>query len=197
MIVASPFYYLRHGETDWNLAGKVQGSSDIPLNDTGRQQARVAAESLKGLGLTEICVSPLDRARETARIVNEKLNLPITEIRDLREAEWGPFEGGAFGEWMQEWLSGKSLEGAEDYNFFLRRCADAINQAISGRPGPVLIVAHGAVYWTIKHHIMGVAKERVREEANLPNSIPFFHDPVLEETGDWRITAINSPESGS
>ena len=85
---------IRHGQTDWNLAGRIQGSTDIPLNDTGRQQARDAAYALDGSRPTVMYSSDLRRANETARIIAEVhgWNDPHV-IVPLRERFYGDAEG--------------------------------------------------------------------------------------------------------
>lgn len=83
----------RHCETDWNARHKVQGRTDIPLNDKGRGQAAALAEKLRGLGVTRIVSSDLSRARETATIVGARLGVePETDER-LRECAFGLAEG--------------------------------------------------------------------------------------------------------
>ena len=72
-----PFWYLRHGETDWNAQGLSQGNVDIPLNPTGLAQARSAAARLRNRGIATIVSSPLSRARVTAEIAGEALSLPV------------------------------------------------------------------------------------------------------------------------
>lgn len=67
MLTASAFYYLRHGETDWNLARRIQGCSDIALNARGVAQAEAARDALRGCTIATICVSPLARARARPR----------------------------------------------------------------------------------------------------------------------------------
>lgn len=86
---------LRHGQTDWNLQGRIQGSSDIPLNDTGREQARDAGRRLRGRGVTKVVASPLVRASETARLAAEQLGLsgPDEHVPDLVERAYGIAEG--------------------------------------------------------------------------------------------------------
>src|SRR5258708_29195327 len=83
-----PFWYLRHGETDWNRQGLSQGNIDIPLNELGLAQAREAAQKLRNRGITSIVASPLSRPRVTAEIVAEALGLDVMIERDLREVSW-------------------------------------------------------------------------------------------------------------
>lgn len=184
MITARPFYYLRHGETDWNRQGRMQGSADIPLNDTGISQAERARDLLRDCGIDRIVCSPLQRARRTAEIVNQDLQLPITFIDDLREAGFGVNEGTLMGDWFHDWRAGAVIEGAEDCAVFIERSRRAINQAIEGEGTP-LIVAHGAVYWAIKKYC------RVFEDIPLPNSVPVFHEPMGRRNLPWRARMLD------
>jgi broad specificity phosphatase PhoE len=83
---------VRHGETDWNAAGRLQGHTDRPLSDYGREQARRLADELTGEEFEAIYASDLTRARETAEIVGERLHLPVVLDPDLREKNWGTWE---------------------------------------------------------------------------------------------------------
>ncbi|PWB96656.1 histidine phosphatase family protein [Salinibacterium hongtaonis] len=87
-------YLIRHGETDWNKTRRIQGRSDIPLNETGRRQALRAAAQLAGHHWDHIVASPLSRARETAQIIAHELGLaePIV-IPELVERNYGQAEG--------------------------------------------------------------------------------------------------------
>ena len=84
---------VRHGETDWNAAGRLQGHTDRPLNEYGRSQAEALAERLSADVIAAVYASDLARARETAVIVGARLGLPVTEHADLRERDWGNWEG--------------------------------------------------------------------------------------------------------
>jgi broad specificity phosphatase PhoE len=84
---------VRHGETDWNAEGRLQGHTDRPLNDFGRRQAKALAGRLEGDGITAVYASDLSRARETAEILAERLRLPVATDPDLRERNWGTWEG--------------------------------------------------------------------------------------------------------
>jgi broad specificity phosphatase PhoE len=84
---------IRHGETDHNADGMVQGRADIPLNDLGRRQAAALADSLRHTPVRAVYTSPLKRARETAAIVAAALDLPVTVEPDLIEMDVGRLEG--------------------------------------------------------------------------------------------------------
>ncbi|HET9147903.1 MAG TPA: histidine phosphatase family protein, partial [Acetobacteraceae bacterium] len=144
------FWYLRHGQTDWNAAGVSQGAVEVPLNETGRAQARAAASILAGRGIVEIIASPMGRARETAEIVNQVLNLPLSFEPELREVRFGEQEGQKLAPWFQDWLDGKvTPPGAESFAELSARAEHAMSRVLA-RPGPVLIVAHGAIFRAIR-----------------------------------------------
>lgn len=85
---------IRHGQTDWNKAGRLQGQVDIALNETGREQAQAAARSLEGQGFTRVVTSPLGRALETGSIIAAHLGLPEpTTDAGLVERAYGELEG--------------------------------------------------------------------------------------------------------
>jgi probable phosphoglycerate mutase len=86
-------YIARHGETDWNKMNKIQGRTDIPLNETGLQQAQDLARSLEDVKIDRIICSPLKRAKSTALAVAESKNIPCTEDPRLMEMHFGVFEG--------------------------------------------------------------------------------------------------------
>jgi probable phosphoglycerate mutase/uncharacterized phosphatase len=93
MLPRRPFLFLRHGQTDWNLEGRFQGHTDIPLNATGLAQAHGAAERLARQPITAIVSSPLVRASKTAAIVAERLGLPLHIDPELMERSFGRYEG--------------------------------------------------------------------------------------------------------
>lgn len=86
-------FLFRHGETDWNRERRLQGLTDIPLNETGRTQAQDLAARLRPFALEAILTSDLQRAAATARIVAETLGIPVYVATDLREASLGQAEG--------------------------------------------------------------------------------------------------------
>ena len=95
---------VRHGETAWNVDGRIQGHLDIPLNDAGRLQARRLAHALTGPDAIDLIVSSdLGRALQTAHVVADALGLPVHTERGLRERCFGQFEGRTFAEISAAW----------------------------------------------------------------------------------------------
>ncbi len=86
-------YIVRHGQTDWNIEHRIQGQSDIPLNDTGRKQADILSNKIKSLNINRIISSDLSRTMETAQIANQHTHFPIQSDRRLREFNYGDLEG--------------------------------------------------------------------------------------------------------
>lgn len=86
-------YIVRHGETDWNKARKIQGQSDIPLNEFGRHLARETAKGLADVHFDLCFTSPLSRAKETAQIILDGRDVPIIEEPRIEEMAFGEYEG--------------------------------------------------------------------------------------------------------
>lgn len=87
------FFLVRHGQTEWNRQERFRGQADIPLNETGREQARRVAERLAGMSITAIYASRLQRAIQTAQPLAEALNLPIQTLDGLLDINYGTWEG--------------------------------------------------------------------------------------------------------
>ena len=183
MIAAKPFFYIRHGETDWNRQRRYQGKIDIPLNDTGEQQAKDAVAGLLGKGITHIFSSPLRRARRTADIINSVLDLPLTEIDTLQECNFGEMEGQIrTGEnFSEKWRAGLTPNGAETYAGFCERVFSAVNRVLTQDEVP-LIVAHGAVFWPLHDFT------KIPLIGTLPNAQAIHVHPESNQTGRWCYT---------
>src|SRR5690625_5212360 len=91
---------VRHGETNWNSLGILQGSTDIPLNSKGVLQANECRKLLKNYDWDVMITSPLKRAKETAKIINKDLNSPLVEMKEFLERHYGDAEGMAVEERM-------------------------------------------------------------------------------------------------
>ncbi len=180
-IARVPFWYLRHGETDWNRRGLSQGNVDIPLNELGLQQAREAAERLRGQGISSIVASPLSRARVTAEIVAETLGLDIAIEHDLREVSWGVQEGKEIADWFPGWIEGHATpEGGESFAALRHRVVGALNRAVAYRP-MVLVVAHGAVFRALRSAMKLEMTGRTR------NCVPMRCEPLDHPETPWSL----------
>ncbi len=184
-----PFWYLRHGETDWNAQNLSQGNVDIPLNPTGLAQARAAAQALRGRGIAAIRSSPLSRARVTAALVAEVLDLPVTIDPDLREVAFGVQEGQPMGDWFAAWIAGTHTpDGAETFAALRARAVSAVNTA-TRLPPPVLLVAHGALFRALRTAMGLDALARTR------NAVPFFCAPAGTSRDPWTLTPADPTAS--
>ena len=86
-------YVIRHGITDWNTSGRIQGHLDPPLNAAGRSQAQLVSQRLAGLGATALYSSDLRRAYETAQIIGQTTGLRVVQKLGLREMHFGRWQG--------------------------------------------------------------------------------------------------------
>ena len=154
---------VRHGETDWNAEGRLQGQTDRPLSEFGRRQARQLAEALVGEDLQAIYSSDLARARETAEIVGERLGLPVALDPDLREKDWGTWEGLTAVERDRVEFVGESTEAHQE------RTLRALKRISERHPGDgrVLVVTHGGSMRRAQTAALGLAL------------------PVIENCGRW------------
>jgi uncharacterized phosphatase len=141
------FFLVRHGETEWNRLRKIQGISDIPLNDTGRSQAAALGDILSKHRFDLIVSSPLSRALETAQIVARKLGMPAPlVIQDLVERNYGQAEGSSGLELDTLYPPGTEILGREDRADVTKRVVRTLHDlAIRHPEADILAVAHGAV----------------------------------------------------
>ena len=183
MLPHQPFYFLRHGETDYNLAGRMMGVLDIPLNATGRAQAEKARAAVRAIGFRSVAASPLARAWETASIVSDGLRLAMTPVPDLREVDVGAFEGASDPTWMQRWHAGEPMERCETFPDFCTRIGRGLLGALA-LDHPVLVVAHGGVFRAIEK-LLGFAGT-----TDVPNCCLARFDPPASPDGAWRIVIV-------
>lgn len=145
------FYLLRHGQTDWNLEGKLQGRKDIPMNGSGREQMLTVAEHLKEQNFrVDLIVSgPLDRAAESAKIVAEQIAFAgnIIYDDDFIERSFGLAEGLI---WNSEMNLDDEQYGTESVEDICERAEKAIGKYMCYEDKNILIVAHGAILSALK-----------------------------------------------
>jgi len=150
-------FLARHGETAWNALGRLQGHTDIPLNDTGREQARALAAGLGDAGVVAVWASDLARARDTGAIIAAVLGLAAPTIEpELRERRFGVFEGltrgeceaqhpAAWRDWVAQVGTPPGAEPRPDAIARLGRALARIAAATAAGDGPVVVVSHGGV----------------------------------------------------
>ena len=147
---------IRHGETAWNAAARVQGQLDIELNEVGRRQAQLLANALADAGITALYSSDLLRARQTAQAVAERTGLALVADAGLRERGFGIFEGSTYADIERLWPDearrlrhrevGFGPEGGETLASFHARSIASATRLAARHPGETIaLVAHGGV----------------------------------------------------
>jgi broad specificity phosphatase PhoE len=194
----------RHGRTEWNVAGRVQGQTDTPLDDVGREQARSAAARLAALRPERIVSSDLTRAHDTAQRLGELMGQQVEVDPRLREMNFGDREGmtwrqawAAFPDGMRAWVDGDQTQipGSETYRGAGERLAAALTDHLTrlSPGGTLVVVAHGAVLRTGVCAFLEIPESHWSSLGGLSNC----SWAVLEENrnGDWskwRLTEWNA-----
>jgi broad specificity phosphatase PhoE len=145
-------YLARHGQSDWNAAGRWQGHADRPLTELGRRQAAELVRALAGVPLDAVYSSDLRRARETAEAVAASRGLTVAALAELREVDVGSWSGltraeakERFPQGFRRWTDGRhGWEDGERYERMADRVVAAVRRiAAEHEGGSVLVVAHG------------------------------------------------------
>jgi broad specificity phosphatase PhoE len=186
LITPTAFWFLRHGETDWNAQDLSQGDIDIPLNAKGREQALSAAALVRGHGIATIVSSSLSRALDTAQAVSDAIGVPVQSDDGLREVKFGEQEGKPMGDWYDDWIAGTyTPEGAEPFAVLRERAVAAVNRALQ-KPAPVLVVAHGALFRSLRS-AMGL-----QPNVRTANAVPIYCEPPAAAGQPWTLLPVNA-----
>jgi broad specificity phosphatase PhoE len=190
---------LRHGQTNWNIDFRLQGVTDIPLNETGIQQARIAGEVLAqaataGEAWDLILSSPLSRARDTAVMVGEAIGLPGVSIEDLLlERSFGEAEGLSHDEWKAKYSDTNHVPGGETLEQLETRAWVLLQSLLDNHEGKrVLTVSHGALIRTLLRLVS--EGEYPREGERLGNAClsVFEHSPDV----GWSVSSYQPQTLG-
>lgn len=148
---------IRHGVTDWNQQGRMQGQKDIPLNDDGRRQAALLGKRLAAEQWDYIYSSSMLRAKETAEIVAKAMGKKLSGADErIRERTFGRVDGTTEAERVEQWgTEWRTLEhGGESEDAVFGRSLDFIKEIEERHKGQrVLVITHGAVIWIILRNL--------------------------------------------
>lgn len=183
-------YLVRHGQTLWNNASRYQGHTDIELSDTGRKQANALAKRLAKEEINAIYSSDLKRALETAIILAAPHNLPVQTLQELREINFGVWEGLTFEEIRAKYqeLADRwhklpatvRIPGGETFEEVKERAYRIILKlAQKHNPGTIVVVTHGGTIRAIICALLGIDLNhafRIRQDNGSLNIIEFYED---------------------
>ena len=184
---------VRHGQTLWNLERKYQGHSDVPLSETGLQQAELAAERLARENVTAVYSSDLVRAAHTAKCIGDRHGVAVTTLPALREIMFGEWEGLNYDQITARWPEsiGKlwsrpaevQIPGGESFSQVQHRAYGAVLQIVAKHPGEnVVVAAHGGTIGTILCAALEMDLNRVwsiRQDNTAVNMLEYYDDRVL------------------
>jgi probable phosphoglycerate mutase len=184
MLPAKPFFLIRHGQSEANAARITAGGRiDSPLTELGRSQARALSPYMDTLPVKpgNMFHSSMKRATETAMIINEKINLPATSMYELREHDFGDWEGLAWEDVQPLLINGRNPVNGEPESVFAQRIQRALTAILETETAPPLVVAHGGLF-----HAIGSLYEYAMSEVN--NCHLHLFEPEDEfDVFPWRV----------
>ena len=190
-------YVVRHGQTEWNREGRIQGGTDNPLNATGREQAATLAKTMADVKLDAVYTSSHQRARQTAEVFTGRA--PITAMDELRERFFGKFEGAndkdttIVADWNKRRFTwGDDMEGGETLQSQASRAEAALAKIRAAHPkgGTVVVVGHGGINPLLVSQLIGVPAQEGASAINQGNDEIYRID--LPQTGPgqiWKLIA--------
>ena len=190
-------HLIRHGQTNWNEEGRVQGQSESRLTPLGIQQARDVGSKLQHISFDRLYCSSSRRTRETARYTFARQNQPIGYLDSLREIAMGPWEGRLHAEIEQEapdsfrhfWHEPHlfNVAGAETFYDLQRRAMNSIREIASDCRGQrVAVISHGALIKSILAHIEKLPMDQLWTPPIMHNCA---HNIIqLNESGEYSIS---------
>jgi broad specificity phosphatase PhoE len=183
-----PFIFVRHGQTDWNIEERMQGSSDNPLNAEGLRQAAAICQTLRADHVDCVVSSPLIRALKTAAAIAETHRKPIHIENALRERSFGAYEGQSISGIRQklglppgESVSKYIDDTAEPWAQVTERALGAVGRWLAAHPDKKLVfVAHRTVLRVLAEALTG-------EDIRAPNATPYLFQPT---PSGWSVTPL-------
>ena len=177
---------IRHGETDWNLQRRPQGSMDIPLNQTGLDQAQALSTKLANTPCDVIYTSSLQRAKTTAEIINTQHKVPLIATDSLREQSFGPFEGQVL----------ETEDDAYDFTMYMDKHIDAhfakisafMHELTQASHEDIFVVAHFGTIRCIICHLLGLP---IRQRKRYPIGNTAVHRFESQAQGGFAMVLEN------
>lgn len=188
---------VRHGQTLWNLEMKYQGHCDVALTDKGIRQAELAADRLAKEEISAVYASDLNRAFKTAQCIASKHNLGVTAIPELREINFGDWEGMTFegisdpanSQWSEEMSKVFShpgeaqIPGGETFHEVKERAMIALNKLVAAHPNQtIVVVSHGGTIRTVLCAILDIHLNniwKIKQDNTAINMLEYYDDEVF------------------
>lgn len=191
-------YIIRHGQTDWNVQGRIQGRQDIPLNATGRRQAEDLARGMEKRPVTAVYSSPQLRAMETARAIAGAQGVEVIMVPQLVEIGYGAWEGRTsedilttdwelYEAWWQHPAT-VAPPGGETLSQVDERCRTAWDRIRGEITGDTAVVAHGG---TLAHFIVHLLEGQPEAEEIVVGNASITTMEYEPETGVCRLLGMN------
>ena len=193
------FYFIRHGETEWNAGGRWCGRTDVPLSDVGRRQAQLVARRLQPIPIEALYSSPLVRALETARLIGQAIGRESVADGRLVELNYGAWEGSTYEEsrratpdiyraWEADPAKVSPPEG-ESGEQLMERVGPFLVEVAQRHPsGNVVVVCHRTLCRLVACHIMGAPLSEYRKRIPMDNAALNIFEA---REGKWRVVAVN------
>lgn len=161
---------IRHGQTEWNITGRIQGKTDIPLNAIGLHQGRLLSKAMEKHSVSAVYASPLKRAYETALLLAVPGGLLVSTLKELCEVDFGLWEGLTWEEinklypddfkaWDENPVR-NTPTGGERKESSKGRCRKAMEHILKRETGDVAIVAHGGILVFVADYLLRSQKDR-------------------------------------
>lgn len=191
-------YLIRHGQTLWNSEGKIQGKTDIPLNETGLLQAELLAEAMERYPVTAVYASPLKRAYQTAECVAGWQGLSVIAEEGLREVDFGFWEGMTWSEIEERYPEDFALwdknpaehapTGGERREDCQARISKAMERIIGEARGDVALVAHGGI---LVFAVLWLIRKRQEKNEIIVKNASITTVEYDRKTGEGRLLCLN------
>lgn len=167
-VSSKAIFFVRHGQTEWNAAQRMQGRWNSDLNDVGREQADATGRLLQGMGIEWICSSPLDRTRQTTEIIRRYVPVPVTYDERIVEWDCGDWSGHPYEDVMERWADEYAAlladpfhyrgPNCENYPDMFERARPFVEEVLAHDAGVLAIVSHGMIGKVMVSTLLGLGE---------------------------------------